>query len=79
MAQEKIYPKGLMVFKPNQNAPIFVKASVVITPSELLKFIDANSSLLSEYKGNSQLRLQLLENEKGLYFVVDTYKKESSF
>ena len=78
MAQEKIYPKGIIAFKPNQNAPTFVKASVVISPNQLMDWLKENESLLTEYKGEPQIRLQLLENDKGLYFTVDTYKKETN-
>lgn len=75
MANEKIYAKGLIAFKPNNNAPSFVKASVVITPDTLLEWLQSNKNLLTDYKGQPQLKLQLLENDKGLYFAVDTYKK----
>ena len=73
----KIYPKGVIAFKPNAKAPSFVKASIVITPDDLIDFINANADLLSKYKDKHQLKLQLLENDKGLYFVVDDYKKNS--
>jgi hypothetical protein len=76
MATEKIYPKGVMAFKANQNAPSFVKWAVVISVNELNEWLRANENLLSEYNGKKQLKLQLLENDKGLYFTVDTYKKE---
>jgi hypothetical protein len=74
MKKEKVYPKGIMAFKPNEKAPSFVKASVLVTPNELINWLKENSDYLTEYKGNKQLKLQLLENEKGLYFVVDTYQ-----
>jgi hypothetical protein len=76
MANEKQYPKGLIAFKPNSNAPYFVKASVVISPNTLLEWLQSNQNLLTDYKGSPQLKLQLLENDKGLYFAVDTYKKQ---
>lgn len=74
MKKEKVFPKGMMAFKPNEKAPDFVKASVMVTPNELISWLKENSDYLTEYKGNKQLKLQLLENEKGLYFVVDTYQ-----
>jgi hypothetical protein len=74
MKKEKVYPKGIMAFKPNEKAPNFVKASVLVTPNELISWLKENSDYLTDYKGNKQLKLQLLENEKGLYFVVDTYQ-----
>jgi len=74
MKKEKVFPKGMMAFKPNEKAPDFVKATVMVTPNELISWLKENSDYLTEYKGNKQLKLQLLENEKGLYFVVDTYQ-----
>lgn len=74
----KKYPKGLMAFKPNEKAPIFVKASVLINPKELYDWIKENNDCLTEYKGQKQLKLQLLESDKGLYFNVDTYKPKQT-
>jgi len=74
MKKEKVFPKGMMAFKPNEKAPDFVKASVMVTPNELISWLKENSDYLTDYNGNKQLKLQLLENDKGLYFVVDTYQ-----
>jgi hypothetical protein len=73
---DKNYPKGVMVFSPNSKAPDFVKGSVVISLNELIQYCKDNPNLLTEYKGNKQLKLQLLDGKKGLYFVVDEYKPE---
>ena len=75
MAQEKIYPKGIIAFSKNEKTPDFVKGSVIINPRELVDWIKENPQLLTEYKDQKQLKLQLLEGQKGLYFTVDTYKK----
>lgn len=72
---EKIYPQGVIAFAPNKNAPSFVKGSIVITPRDLVDWITANPQLLTEYGGKKQLKLQLLEGNKGLYMTVDTYVK----
>lgn len=74
MAQEKIYPKGIMAFSPRQGAPDFVKGSLVITPRELIDWLKQNEGLLTEYEGKKQIRLDLLEGNKGLYVAVNTYK-----
>lgn len=71
---DKVYPKGVMVFSPRANAPEFVKGSIVISLNELVKFCNENPGLLTEYKGEKQLRLQLKEGNKGLYAEVDTYQ-----
>lgn len=70
----KIYPKGLLVFPKNEKAPDFVKGSMVVNPNQLVSWLKENESLMTEYKGEKQLRLQILENDKGLYLVVDTFK-----
>lgn len=73
---EKIYPKGLRTFPPREGAPDFVKGTLIITPRELVDFIKERPDLLTEYNGNKQLRCNILEGDKGLYFQVDTYKPE---
>lgn len=69
------YPKGIRVFNPHAGSKAFVKGSIVIAPNELLDFCENNKELLSEYKGEPQLKLNLLEGDNGLYLTVDTYKK----
>jgi len=74
MAETKIYPKGLRTFAKNEKAPSFVLGTLVITPNELTSWIRENESLLSDYNGSKQLKLQILQGDKGIYFTVDTYK-----
>jgi hypothetical protein len=73
---ENKYPQGIRLFGPKENAPSFVKGQMIITPKEFLEWIKANPDFLTEYKGEKQIRLQLLERKdgKGLNLVVDTYK-----
>ena len=73
---DKIFPKGIRVFQARQGAPEFVKGSVVINPNELFAWLKENPSLLSEYKDQKQLKLDLLSGKDGLYLQVNTYKKE---
>lgn len=78
---DKVYPKGVAVFGPNEKAPSFVKGTIIISLNGLVQFCKENPNLLTEYKGDKQLKLQLLDGNKGLYTVVDDYKpvkKESS-
>ena len=75
---ETIYPKGIRVFKPNENAPDFVKGTVIITMNELFTFCKENENLLSEYNGNKQLKCQLLDGNNGIYMSVDTWKPDQS-
>lgn len=73
---ERKFPEGIRIFPPNDKAPSFVKGTVIITLNELVKFCKDNPDLLTEYKGEKQLKLQLVERKdgKGLNLTVDTYK-----
>ena len=73
---DKIYPKGLRVFPPHANAPEFVKGTLIVTPRELIDFCKERAELLTDYKGTKQLKCQILEGDKGIYFQVDTWKPE---
>lgn len=75
---EKIYPKGIMIFKPRDNAPDFVKGQMVITPNELVTFLKTVEEHKTEYKGNVQFKFDLLDGNKGLYLALNTYKKSES-
>lgn len=77
MAQA-IFPKGIRIFDPHQRAPGFIKGSIVITLNELVQFCKDNPDLLSDYNGQKQIKLQLMEKKQGgLSIVVDTWKKEN--
>jgi hypothetical protein len=73
---EKVYPKGLRTFPPREGAPDFVKGTLIITPRDLVEFIKERPGLLTEYNGAKQLKCNILEGDKGLYFVVDTWKPD---
>lgn len=75
---EKIYPKGIRVFKPHEKAPDFINGNMVITLNELVKFCKDNPELLTDYNGEKQLKLQLLDGSKGLSVTVDTYKRNAT-
>lgn len=75
----KFFPKGITVFPKHANSPDFVLASVVITPNDLVSWCKENAALMSDYKGNKQLKLQLLNGKEGKpYFQVDTYKPKET-
>jgi hypothetical protein len=77
MAEAKIYPKGIMTFQKNEKQPDFVLGSMVITPNQLMAWLRENEALMTEYKGEKQLRLQVLNGNKGMYLAVDTYKPKN--
>lgn len=67
-------PEGIRFFNKHQNAPDFVLASLVITPAELFDFLKNNPTLMADYQGKKQLKLQILRSKDGkIYSVVDTY------
>lgn len=73
---ENKYPKGIRVFGPKPNAPTFVKGQIIITPNELVSWLKEHPEVLTEYQGQKQLKLSLLERKdgNGLNVQVDTYK-----
>ena len=71
-----VYPEGVRAFSPRPAAPDFVKGSLVITPNDLFAWLKANESLLTEYNGKKQIRLNILEGQKGLYVTVDTFQPQ---
>lgn len=72
---QKIYPKGIVARPRFPNQPEFVLGSVLINPDELFAWISENSEHLTEYKDGKQLKLQLLNGSKGMYLVLDNYRK----
>lgn len=73
---EKIYPKGLRTFPKHEKQPDFVLGALIIEPNEFFEWMKENKHLLTEYKETKQLKLQILKGDKGISFVVDTYKAE---
>lgn len=71
---EKIYPKGIITFPKTEKQPDFVLGTMVITPNELFAWLKENESLLTTYQDKKQLRCQILNGQKGVYFTVDTFK-----
>lgn len=72
---DQILPKGLRFFNKKDSQPDFVIGSLVITLNELVQFAKDNPTLLSEYNGEKQLRLQVAKSKEGkLYASVDTWK-----
>lgn len=71
---EKIYPKGIMTFGARENAPEFVKGVMIVTFDDLKEFFNEQKEHLTEYNGKKQLKFNILEGNKGLYFTLDTFK-----
>lgn len=73
---EATFPKGIRAFKPRETAPDFVVTELVIDPVELAQYCKANQNLMSEYKGNDQIKLTVLKSKDGTKHnvQVNTYK-----
>jgi len=64
----ELFPNGIRAFKPNEKAPDFVKAEIVISKD------DFKAWMLTE--GN-EIKLTLKESKKGTYyFAVNNYEKK---
>lgn len=72
--KERVYPKGLIGFKPHEKAPSFVLGKVCITLNDLIAWCKENPQHLTDYKGNKQLVLQITSGDKGVSFSVDDFK-----
>jgi len=75
MENKVVFIDGVNVFTPNEKAPDFVKASLVINPTKLIAWLKENDQHLTEGKEGLELRTQIKESKQGkLYASVDTYE-----
>ena len=77
MAKEKTYVGGIMTFPRNEKAPDFVEGALVITLDDLWAWAKANPSLLRDYKGKKQIRLQILKGRDKINMPLDDYNPQS--
>ena len=47
---ETIYAKGIRIFPKNENAPDFVKGTMIISLNELVKFCKESSFMYSRFE-----------------------------
>lgn len=75
MENKVIFVDGLNIYTPSTNAPEWVKADMVINPTQLVKWLQTNDQYLKEGKRGLELRLQIKQSAQGkLYAAVDTYE-----
>ena len=75
MENKVVFIDGVNVFTPNEKAPDFVKASLVINPNKLIAWLKENDQHLTEGKEGLELRTQIKESKQNkLYASVDTFK-----
>lgn len=67
---------GVRIFDKHPNAPDFVICSLVLTPDDIAEWVSNNPDFVSEYKGKTQVRLQIKRSKDGkVYAEIDSYKK----
>ena len=72
-----IYPEGVRTFAPHKNAPEFVLGTVIISMNELFTYAKAHPELLTNYKGDKQLKLSCVKRKGGgIVLSVDTWKPD---
>ena len=75
MENKVVFVDGLNIYTPSENAPEWVKADMVINPTQLVKWLEQNDQYLREGKRGLELRLQIKQSAQGkLYASVDTYQ-----
>lgn len=66
--QQNDLPKGLRVYKPNERAPMFIKANMLINKAEFIQW-------LNEQHGDT-VKLDVLESQGGKYYTkINSYVK----
>ena len=76
---EQKFPKGIRAFKPRETAPDFVVTELVVNLKELSIFWHENDDLLTDYKGEDQLKLTVLKSKDGTKHnvQVNTFKPKT--
>mgnify|MGYP003648761137 CR=1 FL=1 len=75
MDNKVVFIDGVNVFTPNESAPDFVKASMVINKEKLITWLQTNGEYLSDGKYGKELKMQIKQSKQGkLYASVDTFK-----
>jgi len=67
--EDKIWVDGLRVYKPDERAPDFVKANLVINKAEMLAWLATQP--------DDKIKVQMKEARSGNYYAeVDTYQRQ---
>lgn len=71
MAEQK-FIDGVKAFKPKAD---FIKAELVISLNQFVKFCKDNPDLLTTYNGEKQLKIQVKESKNGTWYAaLNEYK-----
>lgn len=77
MSETKVYPVGIRMFNKHEKAPDFIIGTMVISIDSLVSFCQDNPHLLTKYKDEDQLKIQIQQGRNGLTAVVDTWRKDA--
>jgi hypothetical protein len=64
---EQKFIDGLKAFKPKAD---FIKAELVITLNDLVKFCKDHPEYLTEYNGQKQIKVQVKESKNGTWYCA---------
>lgn len=71
MNKEKVFPEGLRVFEPHQNAPSFIKNTLSVNKEEFIGFLNTID--------DEVIKIDIKVSQKGkLYLEVNTFKPDPS-
>lgn len=74
---DKVFINGVRFFPKRDSAPEFVLGTLVLTPKQISEWAAANAQYMSDYNGDSQVRIQITKGQEGkLVFAVDTWKPD---
>jgi len=81
MSEVKLIPgkdEGVVIFKPNNNAPDFVLGDFLIKPKLFQQWLRSIAKYATEHEGEAQLKLQILNGDYGPYLKLNTYDGSKS-
>lgn len=75
--EEQVFPEGIALFNPHENAPDFVLGKMIISKDKLQEWLDNDGEQFLHDGGKKygqQLKLDILKSKSGdVYVKVDTY------
>lgn len=76
---EKKYVNGVRFFPKKESQPDFVIGSIVLNPEQIAQWAKENPDLCSDYKGQQQIKLDVLRSKQGeVYTQLNTFKPKAN-
>jgi hypothetical protein len=71
---ENEFPKGIMIRKPKDNAPDFIRGQISLKLDEAIPYLQSKASF------NNWLNIDIKISKQGsMYLAVNNYKKQSGY